>query len=120
MYVQCVSKNTVYTQITTLVVHTRTIHSTRGRLLSSVKHAWSISVSNVTRLVGKTITLKSNIGTENIHFSCKISGLSVCNVMFYFFTQIYHSITKKLSSSVQYCCYFYVTFFQTFSVQTLS
>ena len=95
LYVQCVSKNMMKTQKTTLVVQTRTIHSRRGRLLSSVKHAWSISVSNMTRLVGKTITLKSNIGTENICFSCKISGLSVCDVMFYFFTQIYHSMTKN-------------------------
>ena len=64
MYVQCVSKNTMYTQITTMVVHTRTIDSRRGRLLPSVKHAWPISVSNATQLAGKTITLKSNIGTK--------------------------------------------------------
>ena len=41
-------KKTVCTQITNLVVHTRTIYSRRGRLLSSVKLAWPISVSNAT------------------------------------------------------------------------
>ena len=61
---------------------------------------WPISVSNTTQLAGKTVTLKSNIGTENICFTFKISGLSIYDVMLYFFTQIYHGMTKKLSSSV--------------------